>query len=306
VKTVLARLLGTSLATLIDVATRWSSRRAGLALVYHRVGDPQGAPARQLVPQLGTALFESQLGYLRRRYRLVRASELPKAVRERRRGQRFPVAVTFDDDLDSHARVAMPILQRHRVRATFFLCGASLEAPFTFWWERLERAFDPSKGGGSIHELAREIEALPQDERAAAAEQLKTRAGEDPPEAGIRQEQVSALARAGFEIGFHTLRHDPLPELADDALRRALTDGRQRLADIVGEEIAGISYPHGRADARVAAAARAAGYTVGFTNAQEPARDGTDPLLLGRLEPSFGSAGHLALRVARVLRAGQR
>jgi peptidoglycan/xylan/chitin deacetylase (PgdA/CDA1 family) len=33
----------------------------------------------------------------------------------------------------------MPVLERHVAPATFFLNGASLERPFAFWWERLQR-----------------------------------------------------------------------------------------------------------------------------------------------------------------------
>ena len=51
----------------------------------------------------------------------------------------------------------------------------------------------------------------------------------DPPDAGLRAEDVRTLADAGFEVGFHTLRHDPLPQLDDEALRRAMVDGRAEL-----------------------------------------------------------------------------
>jgi peptidoglycan/xylan/chitin deacetylase (PgdA/CDA1 family) len=304
---------------LLDVLSRWSARRVGLALVYHRVGDPQEESAGHLLPALGTALFEAQLRHLTRRYRVVPPSRLLEAIEARRRGEPLPVSVTFDDDLASHVRTAMPILRRVGVPAAFFLSGASLSAPFAFWWERLQLAFDSGvleeeavspwigssakrSGGTDIHTVAQAIEAMPPDRREVVARELLDRLGSDPPDAGLRVADVRALAREGFEIGFHTMRHDALPSLDDEALKRAMGDGRPELAEHVGRELSMIAYPHGLADARVAAAAREVGYRFGFTTEPETVGDDTDALLIGRLYPAYESAGHFAMQVSRTLR----
>ena len=146
-------VFGTPLGALANVMKRWSTDRVGVAIVFHRIGDPQGDPAKEFVPARGTRLFESQVRHLKRGYRLVKASELLAACRTRRIGQRIPVAITFDDDLASHASVAMPILQNAGVPATFFLCGASLDRPFAFWWERLQVALD----NGTLREVGPDL-----------------------------------------------------------------------------------------------------------------------------------------------------
>src|SRR5215211_25860 len=309
-----------SFAALLDLLSRWSRRRIGLALVYHRIGDPQEDRKGHLVAALGTELFEAQLRQLKRRYRLVPAEDLASAVAARRRGQRLPIAITFDDDLRSHIRTAMPILRRVGVPAAFFLSGRSLSGPFAFWWERLQLAFDrslldadelrvwtgtgsPSGAAPDIRTVARAIEAMPRARREQVAVDLVERLGGDPPDSGLRTEDVRGLVAAGFEIGFHTLRHDALPPLDDETLKRALEDGRAELASLVGPPTM-ISYPHGKADARVAAAAREAGYRFGFTNEPEPLAMGTDPLLIGRLYPIYDSLGRFAVIVSRTLRKG--
>jgi hypothetical protein len=92
--------------------------------------------------------------------------------------------------------------------------------------------------------------------------------------------------------------------LDDDDLARAMEEGRSELADTVGQPLTAISYPHGRADARVASAARAAGFDVGFTGSPELVTDQSDPLLLGRLSPSYKSLGEFAFEIAwTILRA---
>lgn len=292
-----------------------------MALLYHRIGDPQGDPAHELVPALASATFEGHMTHLSCFYDVVPASELLAAVRARRRGDRFPVAVTFDDDLGSHVRKALPILSRLGLPATFFLCGASLTEPFAFWWERLQAAVDSDEislptgvpalsgavrrvreGRDSIHTLARAIEAMPPAARAEMASSLPRAAADR----GMPEADVKRLSAAGFEVGFHTLRHDSLPALGDELLDTALEEGRGTLVSAAGQSLATIAYPHGSTDARVADAARRAGYHFGFSCRDEPVTPTSDPLLLGRLEPGLRSLPRFAARLAWTLLAGGR
>ena len=216
----------------------------------------------------------------------------------RRRGRRIPVALTFDDDLASHLEVAAPLLRRLACPAAFFLTGAGLDGPHGFWWQRLQaaadRGLDPRpalrtaglRAGAEqpLADLAADVERSPAAVRADVAQALSQLVGEDPPAYSLTQSQVRQLARAGFEIGFHTRDHRPLPELADDELARALRDGRAALEAAAGGRLTTIAYPHGHADERVAAAARAAGYTDGFGGPGRSITARSDRLLLGRAE----------------------
>jgi peptidoglycan/xylan/chitin deacetylase (PgdA/CDA1 family) len=111
---------------------------------------------------------------------------------------------------------------------------------------------------------------------------------------------------AGFEVGFHTLRHPSLPTLDDGSLAAAITEGRDALERAAGTPIATIAYPHGDADDRVADAARAAGYRFGFAAYGGTITDRSDPLLLDRRYPLHGTLGDFALDLARKLWATAR
>ncbi|HKP91539.1 MAG TPA: polysaccharide deacetylase family protein, partial [Thermoleophilaceae bacterium] len=163
----------------LEAALRRTRLRAGVALVYHRVDSPPSSPRESFDPRLDPALFRDQLAFLAARYRLVTASELPGAVATRERGGRFPVAVTFDDDLLSHVTDATPALHDARAPATFFLNAASLERPFSFWWQRLQRAVEsgaawpaPTAGARSVKEAGQRVEALDPATRDDLAEGL--------------------------------------------------------------------------------------------------------------------------------------
>ena len=94
-------------------------------LVYHHVTPD---PSAQAGPVQVTSVdaFAMHMRYLHRAYRVVGAGEVLEATMERRRGAKFPVAVTFDDDLPSHEHVVMPVLVDLKVPATFFVGGRGL------------------------------------------------------------------------------------------------------------------------------------------------------------------------------------
>ncbi len=318
VKRSLNRVFGLPSASLVESVLRRSRLRAGVVLLYHGVGSPGGDPERELVPALETSLFESHLRLLSRRYRVVPLSELATAAGSRRPGERFPVAITLDDDLPSHAEVAMPALQRAGLSACFFVGGASLLEPRAFWWERLQWAVDRGlvdrvpglpeaiqtangRGRPRIFELASAFFDLAPAERERVAEVLKTHLGPDPARSGLRATDLRRLAEAGFEVGFHTLRHHSLPQLTDEELELALREGREHVAAVAGKPLDFIAYPHGEWDGRVAAAARRAAFRAGFTAIPRAFTPADDALAIGRVEASHSSMGRFSTQLVLAL-----
>jgi peptidoglycan/xylan/chitin deacetylase (PgdA/CDA1 family) len=297
-----------------------SAGGAGVALVYHRVGGDGGDAGVEILPAVSSSAFAGQLRHLRRHYHVVPASGLLDAVRSRRRWQRFPVSITFDDDLASHVRHALPALRRAELPATFFLGGHTLGEPQPFWWEDLQRAVDDrlveanavphvaeddlraalARTPKAIFRVAAAIEDLERPQRDETAAALRAAVGAPAADEGLRAGDVKALVAAGLEIGFHTLRHDALPALPDEDLGRALQDGRDELAAVTGTRLDLISYPHGKADERVAEAAKAAGFAFGFMTKRSPVTPESDPLLLPRMPPAL-SAAKTALRLAHAV-----
>jgi peptidoglycan/xylan/chitin deacetylase (PgdA/CDA1 family) len=78
-------------------------------------------------------------------------------------------------------------------------------------------------------------------------------------------DQIGQLADAGWEIGSHTCSHPRLTTLPDDALARELRQSRARLEERLGRPCTTLAYPYGDHDARVVAAAGAAGYAAAGT-----------------------------------------
>ena len=310
---------GGMLALLLSRLARLSSSRRGVALVYHRVGGVGGDPDVEILPAVSSEVFAWQLRHLRRHYHVVPAGELLEATRRRRRGRRFPVAITFDDDLAGHVREALPTLRQEGLTATFFIGGAAFHEPHSFWWEDLQRVIDgrlvapdviPHVHAAEVHaalertprailDLTGKIVRLEPRQKTEVVAALRSAAGPPASDSGLREPDVRAIVAAGCSVGFHTLRHDALPSLSDAGLSEALVEGLEAVAAASGEHPEHIAYPHGKADRRVADAARGAGFTLGFTTARGPVTPDTDPFLIPRTVADE-SARALALRLARM------
>ena len=72
------------------------------------------------------------------------------------------------------------------------------------------------------------------------------------------------LRDRGWEVGSHTVTHALLTEVDDARLAAELADSRRAIVERLGA-CATLAYPYGIADARVAAAARSAGYLAACT-----------------------------------------
>ena len=151
---------------------------------------------------------------------------------------------------------------------------------------------------GAIGALAKAIEDLPPAQRDAHRGACWRGAVPAPPPL-LAADGAAQLAAAGWEIGFHTRRHDLLTALDDDALRDALepgATGRRRRATL--------AYPHGKATAREARR-RARGRATSPPTPAAPrcSTERTDDHLIGRLQPDSATLGRFALQLARALSA---
>jgi peptidoglycan/xylan/chitin deacetylase (PgdA/CDA1 family) len=78
-------------------------------------------------------------------------------------------------------------------------------------------------------------------------------------------EQLRKLREQGWEVGSHTCTHPHLTRLDDDALADELRLSRLMCEERLEAPCVSIAYPYGDVDARVADAARKAGYRLGAT-----------------------------------------
>lgn len=287
------RVISALLAARRHVAVPWLT-----VLTYHRVG-PRGA-AGELddgVLDAEPAQFAKQLALAREHFEPVgiddvvawlRGAPLPKN----------PLLVTFDDGYLDCRTVALPILQKHGIAATFFLATDYITERRLFWWDRIALLLKRSRR--EVLELTvPDAERLPLGSARSEAERrllqiVKKRRGLDldaflddvaraadvhiaPEEERtlvdrylMTWDDVSAMAQAGMDIGSHTRSHRILQTLDEASLDDELEGSRRDLEDRIGRSVRSIAYPVGYPVAnypRIVRALARSGYEVGFSAA---------------------------------------
>jgi peptidoglycan/xylan/chitin deacetylase (PgdA/CDA1 family) len=313
--TPLARRVATTLlrSTVVNRAVRVLARARGhrLVLVYHRIGPPVPTGC-EIVPSVPVDVFRMQLQALGEIYDLVTLDEILREDRSHEAAprKRAAVAVTFDDDLPSHAEHALPVLRELGVPATFFLSGRALHGLGPYWFQQLEAiliAYGERRTAAFLHlsEVgAREL-VLACEANADLRRRVNDLAAELASPGILDRDAIAALAAGGMTIGFHTVEHTVLPALAGAALDNAVTRGREDLAAVAGAPVNYFAYPHGKADTQSATAVRRAGFNAAFTGLPQPVRDGDDRHLLGRWEPGPLGVDDLLVNIAvRLHRVG--
>jgi peptidoglycan/xylan/chitin deacetylase (PgdA/CDA1 family) len=283
------------------------TRGRALVLVYHRV-TPGGPAPHEVVRSLPSALFARQLRTLQQIGEVVPLPQLPAAL-ARGNGPRF--AITFDDDHPGHRLHALAVLDTAGVHATFFLSGRAIHGIGPYWWSLVEesvreRGMEATRrvlgltGAATPADLAVALEGSTQIDQLP---RLLSLGESQQPLPTMPIEDIAALTRAGMTVGFHTLRHPVLTALSADALESALTEGREALAAASGAAVDLLAYPHGLANADVAAAAERAGFHAAYAAGGRPITARSDRFLLGRWEPGFLEGEEfvaaLALRLLR-------
>jgi peptidoglycan/xylan/chitin deacetylase (PgdA/CDA1 family) len=273
-------------------------RSRSLVLLYHRV-VPDGTADAGIIPTVTRTHLRQHIDVLQRLGRIVPLSDLvlPSSTT---REIRF--AITFDDDDRAHAKEALPVLVEKGVPATFFLSGRQLHGRGPYWWDLLQAVIE-QKGleyvrrqlgvhGESPRQIAEQCEGTP------LIGKIESLAGDFPVDTVIDGEEILRLSVSGMEIGFHTVQHPVLVNLEGDRLDEAVSFGCRELSAFVGRPVDLLAYPHGRADDRVALAARRAGYRAAFVTGGRPVSARADNFLLGRWEPGRLTPEEFEVQVA--------
>lgn len=251
---------------------------------------------------------------------------LEQAVDMLRRGTSLPtraLAITFDDGYADNCTVAMPILKRHGLTATFFVASGFLNGGLMWNDEVIEliRTFpfpviDLSAFGIGTLPCATPVEKRlvidkllldikyrhPQARRDALDMLAGITGGDAPRDLMMTTEQLRAMHSAGMSIGGHTLGHPILSSLDSAQAAREIGADRENLTSILGTPPEMFAYPNGKPGKDYQSAhpamVRAAGYSAAFSTAWGAARQGDDLLQLPRFTPWDKNASRFALRLA--------
>lgn len=237
------------------------SRSRLAILIYHRV---LSAPD-SLTNEIDARSFDAQMAILRACFRVL---PLAEAV-DRMQAGTLPAraaAITFDDGYADNAETALPILQRHRLHATFFVATGFLNGGRMFndtVIEAIRRIESPtlsvpgvrllniptgtlSEKRAALSALLGAVKYLDIDERQRTVEHISNCAGSPlPDDLMMTTAQVRALASAGMGIGSHTVNHPILTRIPLKQAREEIQTNRDDLEAITGQAVTLFAYPNG-------------------------------------------------------------
>lgn len=237
----------------------------------------------------GVAGLERQLRTLRR---VANVIPLEAGLDALYAGEPLPpraVALCWDDGYRDNLELAVPLLERLELPATFFLVPELLSATTRAWWEIAGWAFARSTRdqigwrGGTFRTRGAEgrrsygracdiLRRMSQAERAEALPDLVDRLAPsgDPEDRSLFLDWSGAkeLVRRGFSIGSHTMRHATLAQESPEDQVEDLRRSREILERELDVEIRTVAYPFGQPDAvsvDTQRAAKNAGYAYALT-----------------------------------------
>jgi peptidoglycan/xylan/chitin deacetylase (PgdA/CDA1 family) len=299
-------------------------------LIFHRV---HASPDPMFPGEPDARRFDAICGWLANWFNVLPLDEALVRLRQRTLPARA-ACITFDDGYADNHDVALPILRRHRLPATFFIATGFLDGGRMFndgLVELVRRSPLPAlEVGGlglelpaaaaslTLHDaVARRAAAMaligavkyrPAEERLALVDALRRRAGVDtlPDDLMMRSEQLRALHRAGMGIGAHTVTHPILATLPDDAARSEIQRGKSALEAIVGAPVTLFAYPNGRPRTdyteQSVRIVRELGFAAAVSTAWGRADAGTDLHQVPRFTPWDASGLRFGLRLLVNLR----
>ncbi|MGQ0646979.1 MAG: polysaccharide deacetylase family protein [Gemmatimonadaceae bacterium] len=261
-------------------------------LTYHRIWDLNDAeryPYDLDLISASVAEFQWQMEYVGRHFTPITFATLARIVAGEVAAPRRPIIITLDDGFEDNFRLAFPILRSLGVPATLFVSTGYIGTNTTYWFDQLahlvltapdgrlpiagldaplELADLPSRRG-AVQQVLAHTKMISNAKRVELVTDLHRRLGRDETNSATESsrpmtwDNVREMARAGIEIGSHTVRHPILTRLTGEEMQAELVESRRMIESQIGQTVTVLSYPVGESYAfndDVCAASRAAGY----------------------------------------------
>jgi len=231
--------------------------------MYHRVlerPDPLQAEIHL------ARVMDMQFRTLKQFFKVLPLDEAAEMLSQGRLPPRA-VSITFDDGYRDNHDLALPLLKRHGLSATFYVTSGYLNGGLIFHDVLVETIRHAATGTldlgidgvdrlpitdmasrvNAIQQLMGAMKYLPPKQRQQLSGRLLETLGENAPRSlMMSDEQVRELSRSGMGIGGHTTHHVILSKLTADAARDEIDTNRNTLSSIIDKPLTSFAYPNGK------------------------------------------------------------
>ena len=298
--------------------------RPGLRIVvYHGVVDDD--PHRLNSRFVAARELDRQLSFMREHFHVVSTGD---AMERPLHTERLTVAITFDDGYRNNLTLALPLLERYQLPATFFVTAAPMVGRTMLWadWYDLARAvpiermnfggveYRPFRG----HFQSPDGTALKDALHRASADEVLAQMCEFPIPAGLASrcqdywqlldaDELRRLSQSSLvTVGAHGVYHSDLSHSSLETSAEELRSG-ELVADVIGRKVDAFAFPFGTYTPQVLKLALKSGYSRLFGCERICADDASSAL--GKVAPvvprlTMNLHIHLENQMAAVLADG--
>lgn len=277
-------------------------------LTFHRV---HARPDSLFPGEPDADRFDQLMRLVARSFRVLSLSRAAEHLAQASLPPRSLV-LTFDDGYADNVEVALPILQRHGLTASFFVSSGFLDGG-RMWNDSVIECLRASTRSGldlgelgvatavslqtleqrqqAVQLLLPKIKYLNLEQREVALARLQSLCGVAtlPKDLMMSSAQLRSLHKAGMEIGGHTVSHPILTTLDGEQAEREIALGRERLQELIDQPVQVFAYPNGKPgqdyDASHVALVRKLGFRAAVSTAAGAAGAGADLFQLPRYTP---------------------
>ena len=293
-------------------------------LIFHRVLP---APDALFPDEITASRFNELCGWLKGWFNMLTLNDAVARIKTGTLPARA-ACITFDDGYADNHHVAMPILQRHGLTATFFIATSFLDGG-RMWNDTIIETIrgnttpllDFSSLGlgqypvntidqkkAAIGALINKIKYRSVAERISITEQLAHLAQvELPHDLMMTAHEVKAMRHAGMQIGAHTISHPILARLTDEQARQEIGDSKIFLEQLLGERVGLFAYPNGKPgedfSPHTVEVVRSLGFDAAVSTQWGASRMGGDLLQIKRFTPWDQSRLRFGVRMLTNLRS---
>jgi peptidoglycan/xylan/chitin deacetylase (PgdA/CDA1 family) len=278
-------------------------------LIFHRV---LAEPDPIFPSEVDATQFDTMCQWLASWYQVLPLDEAVSRLKSNSLPERA-CAITFDDGYADNRHVALPILKRHGLPATFFIATGFLDGG-RMWNDTviesirmsplpvldLQELLGPEFAAvtiatndekrTAIDAIIGRIKYLPVAERASLVDQIALHAKADPPkDLMMTSAEVVEMRQAGMQIGAHTVSHPILARLDAREARTEIATSKEYLEALLKERVGLFAYPNGKPgtdySAESVAIARELGFDAAVSTEWGAARSATDVFQIPRFTP---------------------
>ncbi len=287
-------------------------------LIFHRVHsrtDPlfPGEPDAEF--------FDKALGWMKSWFNVLPLDEAASRLKTQTLPARA-AAITFDDGYADNYHVALPILKKHGLTATFFIATGFLNGGIMWNDCVIELArrttlneLDLDYLGlgrhstgtlpqrrAAIDGLISQIKYLSPNERQELVNKCVAHAQMVlPTDLMMTSDEVRGLRAAGMQIGAHTITHPILASTGIEFARKEISESKAFLEDLLGEPIGLFAYPNGKPGVDYlpehSSLVQQLGFDAAVSTAQASAATATDPYQIPRFTPWDRTKTRFGLRL---------